>query len=216
MLSFAEEIYLLSLDDTTGKIALSGGSAALHRAIVGAVLCELAVITRIDVDVDYLYAVDPTPTNEPMLDYIFDIIVRKSQPETTHYWLERLLSEASRLEKIVAEGLVKKGILKVIESRVLWVFPSRRYPLIDNEEVDDVERRLRDLITNDEIPCPRDAVLFCLAYACDLLHEILSPKELQRYHERIESLSKMDLLGQEIIRAISELPMLTTMPQQAF
>ena len=42
MLSFAEEIYLLALDDVTGKISTYSEEVSLSYALIGAVLCELS------------------------------------------------------------------------------------------------------------------------------------------------------------------------------
>ena len=216
MLSFAEEIYLLSLGDN-GKISLCGGRAALHRALCGAVLCELAFLNRIDVDLKVLYVVDSTPAGVAILDDALEMLNSLDRKESIHFWLEQMLPDAGKLEQDVAAELVNKGILKLEETRVLWVFPSRSYPLINDVEVKDVKRRLGEIVlSSDELPTPRDTVLISLAYACDLFHEILAPDDLERCRPRIEALSKLDLLGQEIIREVSELPLTGSFVNQQY
>jgi hypothetical protein len=62
----------------------------------------------------------------------------------------------------VLERLVDKGILRIEDKRILWVFAVRRYPLLDDREIREVRARLRDLIDSDAIPDPEDAVLIAL------------------------------------------------------
>ena len=50
MLSFAEEIYLLSLDDITGKLIVPSKEIILNTVLVGAVLGELSFLNKVDTD----------------------------------------------------------------------------------------------------------------------------------------------------------------------
>jgi hypothetical protein len=206
MLSFAEEIYLLSLDDVSGKISLSGGVPMLHRALVGAVLCELAFMDRIDNDQEMLYLVATETTDDDMLDGIIDIINMRNKPESISFWIKNLLSEAKNIESVVLQRLIDKGILREIDERILWVFPSRRYPVIDDQEIQDVERRLSRIIRSEKaIPSPRDAVLISLTYACGILREVFSPKEYNRLEPRMKQLASLDFIARETARLIDEL-----------
>ena len=63
---------------------------------------------------------------------------------------------------------------------------------------------MRVLFT-DEIPDPRDIVIICLADACGVFKNILSPSELSEVQERIELIRKMDLIGQSVTKAIQKL-----------
>jgi hypothetical protein len=117
--------------------------------------------------------------------------------------LASLLTDAEVIEKRVRSQLVEKGILAVCEERLFWFIPSRRYPVINNVEVQDVESRLRTIILDaGAVPDPRDTVLVSLAHACDLLREILSPREFRRSEARIRDLARMDLVGQKVLQLI--------------
>lgn len=206
MLSFADEIFLLSLDDVDGTVSLSGGLPMLHLSLVGAALCELSFLGRIDTDQEFLYPVSAEKVNDPVLDMVIDIINARGSRETINFWIVNLLGEAKNIRKHVQRQLVAQGILKEVEERIFWVFPSRRYPVIDNEEVEDVERRLKDIILNPQaIPAPRDAVLIGLAYACGIFQEIFSPKEYRRLQDRISKLAKLDSIVRETAVMINEL-----------
>ena len=205
MLSFAEEIYLLALDDVTGKITSYSEEISLSYTLIGATLCELSMLNKIDTDLDNLYVIDDQPTGNIVLDEILTILNGNKSNLPVSYWLKILLSHESETEKLVLEQLVKKGILKRVDERIFWVFHTRRYPIVDNKKVKNVEERLRKIILSDEIPDPRDAILISLVYACNLFEEILSPKERKRSEKRIQSLAKLDLVGREVVDMIKEI-----------
>ena len=109
-------------------------------------------------------------------------------------------------DSLAAKGTsVEKAVVKKVEGRILWVLPARRYPKIDDHHIKDVERRLRELILTDQIPDPRDTVLVSLVHACNLFREILSPRELKRSEERIESIAKVDSVGRKVAQLIKDI-----------
>jgi golgi phosphoprotein 3 len=206
MLSFAEEIYLLALDDVTGKITTYSEEISLSYALIGAVLCELSLLNKIDTDIDHLYVIKKEETGNKVIDSILNIIAESENNMPVSYWLKILLSNAAETEDLVLNQLIEKGILKRVDERIFWVFHTRRYPVIDNKEIKTVEARLRELILNEDIiPDPRDAVLVSLVQACNLFEDILSPREKKRSEKRIQNLAKLDMVGREVVDMIKEI-----------
>ncbi|QSH41776.1 GPP34 family phosphoprotein [Lentisphaerota bacterium ZTH] len=213
MLSFAEEIYLLALDDITGKVVISSTDVVFDAVMVGAVLSELSFNNRIDTDQEELYILNTEYTGFPVLDSVIDIFRETDKKETSiKHCLQVLMPYARELEKKVLGQLIKKGILKKVEEKILWFFPSRRYPIIDNTEIVDVETRLRNIVMTNEIPSPRDAVLISLVDASGLFHEILSPREYRRCKERIIQLAKLDNVGRKVHEMIKQIRDYANMP----
>lgn len=206
MLTFAEEIYLLALDDVTGKISNYSDQVSLSYALIGAVLCELSFLSKIDTDEEKLYVINKEPTNSPVVNSILNIISESEAQMPVSYWLKILLSNASSTEDMVLDQLVNKGILKKIDEKIFWVFHTRRYPIINDKEIKSVEERIRHLVlTESMLPEPREAVLVSLIQASNLFETILSPKELKRAEKRIQSLAKIDLVGREVVNMITEI-----------
>lgn len=205
MLSFAEEIFLLALDDVSGKI-IPTKSIVLNSALIGAVIGELSFLNRIDTDIEYIYRISTEKTGDPILD---DVLGAMEQMETEKSdisdCLSLLLPIAEKIEERVLKQLLDKEILKQVDDKILWIIPTRRYPIINDTEIKDVETRLRKLILSDEIPEPRETVLVSLVYACNLFPEILSPKEMRRSEERIEIIAKMDPVGQKVLTLINDI-----------
>ena len=87
----------------------------------------------------------------------------------------------------------------------MWVFQTRRYPVIDGQSVREVKLRLMGVLFSDGIPDARDMVIISLADTCGLFGGLLSNRELIGAAPRIAQVCKMDLLGREVSKAVRDL-----------
>ena len=201
MLRFAEEIMLLLLDDDGGDF-VGVPEWSLQCALAGAVLMDLALENRIDTDLEQLILVDSTPVGDDLLDPTLARIAQATERHDTRYWIQHTAQHASRIRERVLERLVDRGILQRRDERLLWVFQSRRYPVVDGKADREVKLRIMAVLLSDEIPDPRDIVIVCLAEACGLFRELLSRRELEHATARIEQVRKLDLIGQAVSQAV--------------
>jgi len=204
MLTLAEDIILLLLDDDTGKLA-SIDLMTLNYAMAGAVLMDLALRNKIDNDLESLIVADSTPTGLQMLDTYLDKISSENKENNTRYWLTELSNYGEDIVDSALNMLVEKKILKTEEKKILWVIATRVYPMIDDKEEKEVKRRIIDLLMSDEIPTPQDVVLVSLMDTCSLFTTILSSKEVEKLSSRIEQIRKLDLIGQEVTKVLERL-----------
>ena len=100
---------------------------------------------------------------------------------------------------------MQRGILERSGGLFLWVLGARRYPVVDGEAQQEVKLRIMDVLLGDGIPAPRDIDIICLADACGLFHDLLSPAELNRAFPRFDQVRKMDLIGQAVAAAVADL-----------
>lgn len=212
MLTFAEEIVLLALDEKEGVIT-ELPHQALHTAMAGAVLMELSLLNRVDADAKQMHVVDTAPTGEPILDASLKVIQEGQAERALTYWLNRLAGHhAHEILRLALAGLVRKGVLREEKHRFLWVFPDRRYPRLHDREYIEVRARLRQALLGTDLPEVRDIVLISLLNACRLIPRILSDDELPRAHARIAQLSRLDLIGQALARSIREIEFALSLP----
>ena len=203
MLSFSEEIVLLLLDETNGDfVPLPESVFAIVMS--GAALMDLALHNRIDTDLEKLTVVDSAPLGDDILDPVLAGLGKKSATLSIVDALFDVAANAEDYRSRALTRLVVRGILKQENGRHLWVFRTRRYPVIDDSEQQEVRARLRQLLLSDEIPDPRDVVLVCLIDACALVKFVLSADEFDAAAPRVEQLRKLDLIGQAVTRAASE------------
>lgn len=203
MLSFAEEIVLLLLDEAEGTF-VPVPESVFGVVIVGAALMDLAIHNRIDADLEQLMVVDGTPLGDDILD---DVLRRLGKPAGDLKVTQAIYDTIPYVEEYKSRALARllaHGILREENGRHWWVFRARRYPVIDNAEQHEVRTRLRQVLLTDEIPDPRDIALICLIDACHLLGFVLSLEEIETAKSRVELLRKMDLIGQAVVRSASE------------
>ncbi|NIV43243.1 MAG: phosphoprotein, partial [Candidatus Dadabacteria bacterium] len=185
MLTLAEDILLLLLDDESGELA-NIDLMTLNYAMAGAVLMDLGLRNRIDNDLEKLIVADSTPTGIAMLDKYLQKINSENNDNNTRYWLTELSNYGEEIMDSAIEMLIDKKILKMEEKKFLWVIGTRVYPMIDDKEEKEVKKRIIDLLMSDDIPSPKDVVLVSLMDTCSLFTTILSEKEVERLSDRIE------------------------------
>ncbi len=204
MLRFSEEIMLLLLDDKGGRF-VDLPTLSLEYALAGSVLMDLAMAGRIDTDLERLFVIDPTPLDDELLDPTLAKIAQAGESHDTAYWIKQMVADAERIRERSLARLVERGILKREEDRFLWVLRTRRYPIVDDTTVREVKLRIMGVILSDDIPDARDIVIISLADACRIFEDLLSARELKAAAGRIDQVRKMDLIGREVAKAVSEI-----------
>ena len=209
MLRFAEEIMLLMLDDDGKFVGVP--DRLLRYGLAGGVLMDLALENRIDTDVDKLVLLDSTPLGDNLLDPLLADIAASPETHGARYWIEHAVDGADDIRETSIDRLVVRVILAREERQFLWVFRSRRYPIVDGTAEREVKLRIMEVLFSDNIPNPRDVVIINLAHACNLFKEILSSRELAQAAERIDQVRKLDLIGQAMSRAITDIELSLTL-----
>ena len=194
---FAEEIMLLVLGDD-GEFARVP-RWPLQCALAGGVLMDLALEGRIDTDPDRLYAVDPTPLGDDLLDPLLARIVDEPETFDTRYWVQTAAEGAERIRTRALERIVEKGIVERRDERFLRVLRARRYPAVDGKADREVKLRIMAALFGDEVPDPRDSAIVGLADTCGIFSQLLSKRELERAAPRIALVGRLDL----VLRAVS-------------
>jgi golgi phosphoprotein 3 len=205
-LNLLEEFLLLVLDDEAGTFH-NVAQSTLDYTIAAAVLMDLSLRSRIDNDLKVMFVVDTEPVGDDILDPTLQMIALSPvlAPQPITHWLQVVAEEGMALREKTLRRLQERGIIRIEEGKILWVFGYRRYPLIHNQEVREVKRRLFDVILGDDVPLPHDIMLTALAQACGLFPLILSSHELRQATPRIENVAQMDLIAQTLTRAVEEI-----------
>ena len=190
MLTIVEELLLLALDDRSGEFI-----TVPEHALSGAVLMELALAGKIDTDLRNLMVTDPTPIGDDLPDAALRTVVDAGATRDSTYWVNAIGENARAIQERAVDHLVEKEILRREAGRFLWVFETRRYPVIDNKEQKEVRLRILDVIFSDTIPDPRDIALISLLDASGLFRRMLDEDRLAQAAPRIAQVAKMDLVG---------------------
>ena len=88
-----------------------------------------------------LILIDSTPVGDSLLDPPLAAIAAGEQRDA-RYWVSQTALRAAEIREEALSHLAERGILEHHEGRFLWVFRSRRYPVIDGKAELEVKRRI--------------------------------------------------------------------------
>ncbi len=203
-LSLPEELVLMLLNEQTGYFHQIPGWE-LNCAVVGAVLAELSLLSRIDTDLDTLILVDRTETGHSILDPILKQIADEQEQRNAQYWIERLAALAESIIDQILDRLVELDILQH-HNGDFWTLAATQW----HEEIFDtskegsvgqfIKTRVVKALFTEEIPDPRDIIVICLVNTCDVFRFMFELDE--QTEERIATICQMDLIGRSIASAV--------------
>jgi hypothetical protein len=202
-LTLLEELLLLALDEQTGQLHPLDPDA-LNCAIAGAVLMDLTLRNRIDNDMRDLFPVDPTPTGDDILDPVLQTlsVAPVLTPQTIAHWLRQLANEAILFREKALRRLEKRGIVHNQSFGIFWVFGPQQSQKIDKQKLREVRSGLLSTITSDDVPSQHGIMLTGLVKSCGLFPYLLTETEAKDARERIEKISRMDLISQAVAKGI--------------
>jgi len=204
VLTFAEEIMLLLLEDKSGRF-IYVPEHSVNCVLSGAVLMDLALSGKIDTDLKKLTVIDPSATGNELLDPTLQRLSEANEQHDARYWVEYCQRDAMAIRQRALDRLCRAGILRREDNRFLWVFSSRRYPTCDGKAEREVKLRIMSILFSDEIPDPRDIAIIGLVDTCGIFRHLLSQREHKGVSERITQIRKMDLIGQAVTAAVREI-----------
>ena len=205
-LTLPQELVLMLLNEETGYFRQVVGWD-LNCAIIGAVLAELFLRSRIDTDMESLKLLDVTETGNPVLDPVLEKIADEPDNYNVQYWIERLVFRAPTIIDLILDRLVELKILDYHDgefwtlSRSAWqteLYDESR----EGTAAEFVKTRVSRAIFDNEIPRLRDAIIIGLLDTCDVLRFIFQLDD--ESEERIRLICGMSLIGRSVAEAVAD------------
>lgn len=206
-LTFLEEITMMLLNEESGYFE-PVEEWRMSCVLAGAVLMDLALQDRIDTDLESLNLLDSTPTGDELLDPILkELADAHDDSQTIQYWVEKMALKTQDLVQQSLERLAERGILEYQEGE-FWVLTrkvkgSTQSADGGNDEYYDVRAHIEQLLFSDDIPDPRDIAIVALMDTCGIFPMMLQD-EYDYVKERIDLLSRMDLIAQSLASAVEQ------------
>jgi hypothetical protein len=200
-----EEILLLALKDDSGKVDWKAGM--FQFVMAGALLAELMLDGRITLSQDKKKIVsvsNPNRHENTVLNEALDTIKQSRKERDIQHWVMKLSSLKGLKEK-TATGLCRQGILREEESKVLFLFTTKKYPEINHEPEAQLINRLREAIFGAGEVDVRTGTLISLAYKPGILAIPFPAKELRKQKQRIKAIASGELIGKATGEAIASI-----------
>lgn len=159
----ADDLMLLLLDDDGGSVQAAG---TLYYTLGGAVLTELALLGRVEVDDSgVLNGPRVTPAGEgplpdPLLQSAYDIVAAKTQRVQP-----LLIAIGADLGSVMFDRLAGRGLVRREESRVLGIFRTTRWPATEDSHEAQLRERIRQVLEDGATPDARTAATIGLLFA---------------------------------------------------
>lgn len=176
----ATDLLLLALDDERGTV-LPQAAVGLDYGLAGAIVMELALRGRLDVNDDKVSTVGPV-IDDALLDDALRAIAATPGKNLSH-WVWHLSRDLGGLRQRLLDRLVAQGTLEKHERRVLLLFHQNVYPERDARVEHDIRRRVDDALLHGQSPDAQTACLIHLAAACRVTDAIY-PRD---QHKMIEA-----------------------------
>ena len=199
-LTIPEEVLLLSISESDGLIP---NDKKYDVVLAASILMDLALNNRLDTDLERLILVSDKPLGENVLDEALKMIFSKQDQQDPSFWISQLAVRSREFIEYIVASLTVKKVLKIEDQKLLWFFSKRKYPVIEDKEIKEVKLRVRELVFSNEIPDLRDMIIVSLLHYGKLLSLAFSESEINQYKSRIESIAKMDLIGQAISKSLT-------------
>ena len=205
-LSLPEELVLMLLNQESGYFHQVPGWD-LNCAVIGAVLGELSLSSRVDTDMDSLFILDSTETGDPILDPILKEISDGPVGQDAQFWIERLAPHAETIIDKTLDRLVDLNILEHHDGDFWTLAGGAEHTELFRSHRDGipsqfVKTRISRAIFENEMPHPRDVIIICLVNTCDVFRFMFQLDEAAE--ERIEFICNMDLIGRSIAAAVAQ------------
>ncbi|GAA2651068.1 GOLPH3/VPS74 family protein [Paractinoplanes durhamensis] len=200
-MSLAEEFLLLAYDESGAPLT---DGTHLDNGLGGALLLELALAGRVDVEDKRVVVLSTAPTGDPLTDQALAAI-EAEKPRKAGHWISKLAKQA---RPRVLEKLVTEGVLTVEKDKVLWVFPRTLYPPATGElpAVEAAAReRIRAAVLGTGPVEPRTAALCALVAATELDRKVLRDLDRKRVTARLKEIGEGSWAAEAVRKTIEEI-----------
>jgi len=202
-LTLSEQLLLLALKDEKGTV-VSKASMALDFGLAGALLLEMTVDERIDIQDGKLVIQNTTPSGDPLHDEVLAVLTAKGgELRPMKYWVPRLASKMRKLRHEIADRLVLSGILCREKKRILGIFPSVRYPTANPLPELEVREQLKRTVLAGTSPSMETRMILNLVKACDLSDEVFGKDKRKQVKEQFKEPGDSKVVGKAISEAVA-------------
>ena len=192
MLSFAEEILLLSLLEKKESIQLPS-SLSLPFALSGAIIYEMLQAGQLTLVDGRLNA---TQLSAQACGEVGRVLVEKmaqtENPKKLRHWVFMLGAKGKRITKITFHALVERGLLVEDKKGFQWSGGDEGGPQHDQRAKYLLKRQLRDALYCDAAVSERTLACLVLMEACGLFDHLFTKDELVAARNKLRQIKTED------------------------
>ena len=203
-LNLLEKYLLIALDDEKGKFV--NDSVYLHYGFAGAILLEMAIRDKIEINGEVIKLKEKSTEKEVALNKAIELFNQERAMNSKDY-ISKLAKKASELKNDTLQRLINKGILEKKEDKILWIFPNDKYPTQNNSPENKLRNRLNEVVLQSKKPEAEDIMLLSLINISGLTKEAFrdASEDRKAIKNKIEAMTSDIKLSQVINSSIREI-----------
>jgi golgi phosphoprotein 3 len=164
---------------------------------------ELEQQQKIQLDEKHLVLKDSRLTGDFIYDFVIRFISHSQKTRTIEYWITHLGDKIKEVKEKLLEGLTDKGILEKVEGKILWIFPTQKYPTRYEKPEYILRKRIHDIVIGGKEPDVQSSMLLGLIQASDLIKEVFRNKEeYKAAKNRVKVLIEGDAMNKAVNKAV--------------
>ncbi len=200
-----EEMLVLALDDEKGTIKASNYKYGICAGLLGELILEgrAELVPGPKPSKDRIVPANPKLLSDPLLDDVLRKIQDSRKQRSPKDWVARL-SQMGGLRKQVGTGLVRRGVLRERNARILLLFPWTFYPQLDPAPKRRLVERIREAVEGEGELDERTAIAVAVASATGILKPVLGKPLLRERKERIARITEEQVLAAAVKKAVEE------------
>jgi hypothetical protein len=198
-LNIPERLFVLTIDER-GTIA-APVRTTLHYGLAGALLAELALAHKVQLQDGRLAPLDPTPTGDAWFDRTLAEIAAEEAPGRPARWVAALGHK--RIVEEVAERLAEREVIHMEGKRYRWLIPAAGYSQADGADQYGVKQHLRGIVLAGEKAEAQDIALLSLLKACRLLRLLFAREERWHADKEVDTLVQGEVFGEAVATVVA-------------
>ena len=197
---------LMILDEEKGKI-YSRASAAKDLGLIGAMMMDLYLRSKILIERKKIRIIDPTSTGDEYLDDILEILKSSKKIRKLNRWIDRISRRYKTYYYAFFKRLEKQEILKIEVKKTFKIFETKRFYLQRPEVKMVILEQIQNVIVNNLSPSIDLLCLLSLLEVSGLIKVYIAKEFRKQVRMRIEELIYNENLNprdQEMIISITK------------
>jgi hypothetical protein len=180
-----EKLFILTIDDEQ-ESETGSKKYTLCYGLAGAIMAELALVNKIQLQKGRLILSDVSPTGDGLMDEVLETIAVEKKPRKLSRWI--YIIGRKQLVNKVAVRVAERNVIRFDKKHYTWIIPFENDPTVDASAKYSVKQRLRGIVLAGEKAYPSDIALLGQLKQSRLLR-LLFTKD-----ERLEAINKVDAL----------------------
>ncbi|MGA9871646.1 MAG: GPP34 family phosphoprotein [Rhodococcus sp. (in: high G+C Gram-positive bacteria)] len=205
MTLIAEDVFVLLVDDNTGKPMVD--STKFPRVLAGALVLELAMNGSVRITgrgepvKDGRLVVSGPPPTDPLLARAHAVIGGEKNPMKPQKAIEKL---QKKLTEEVGSRLAHRGLVTERRDKILGLFPTTTWPARDTTRQDWARQWIGSAIVDGTTPPPEISALISLVAAIDAIPKVLPGVDKKAAAKRAKEIAEGDWASAAVRKAVQD------------